>query len=81
MLGCWSGRGWQFCLPLWWRDGGSSFGLGGRLGPCLRVARAVDGWRPFRVVLDRVCRGSAGGFLLLRGFAVAVSVGPRVCFV
>ena len=33
------------------------------------------------VVLGWACRGLAGGFLLLQGFCVAVSVGPRVCFV
>ena len=50
-----------------------------RLGPCLRVAREVGDWRPFRVVLGWACRGLAGGFLLLQSFCVAVSVSPRVC--
>ena len=51
------------------------------LEPCLRVTRAVGGWHPFRVVLGRACRGLTGGFLLLRNFGVAVSLGPHVCFV
>ena len=45
------------------------------------MVRAVGGWRPFRVVLGRACRGLTGGFLLLRNFSVAVSVGPRDCFI
>ena len=54
---------------------------GWRPGPCLGVTRAVGGWHPFRFVLGWACRGLAGGFLLLRSFGVAVSVGPHVCFV
>ena len=45
------------------------------------VTRAVGGWRPFRVVLGRACRGFADVFLLLRIFGVGVSVYPHVCFV
>ena len=52
-----------------------------RPGPCLGVARAVGDWHSFRVVLGWACRGLTGGFLLLQSFGVAVSVGPRVCFV
>ena len=52
-----------------------------RPGPCLRVARAVGDWHPFRVVLDWAYRGLTGGFLLLQSFGVAVSVSPHVCFV
>ena len=51
------------------------------LGPFLRVARAVGGWRPIRVSLGQACCGLTGGFLLLRNFGVATSVGPHVCFV
>ena len=49
--------------------------------PYLRVARAVGGWHPFRVVLGWACRGLADGFLLLQSFGVAISVSPHVCFV
>ena len=45
------------------------------------MARAVGDWHPFRYVYGRACCGLAGGFLLLRNFSVAISVGPNVCFV
>ena len=35
----------------------------------------------FRVVLSGAYRRLTGGFLLLRNFSVAISVGPHVCFV
>ena len=64
-----------------WRWVGLRAGWRCVFGPCLRVARAVGGWRPLLVVLGRACCGLAGEFLLLRGFSVAVSPGPHVCFV
>ena len=41
---------------------------------------AVGDRHPFRVVLGWAYRGLTGGYLLLRNFSVAISVGPHVCF-
>ena len=49
--------------------------------PNLGVKQTVGGWRPFRVVLARACRGLTGGYLLLQNFSVAISVSPHVCFI
>ena len=38
----------------------------------------VGDWHPFLVVLGQAYRDLTGGFLLLRNFSVAISVGPHV---
>ena len=46
--------------------------------PSLGITWMVGDWHPFLVVLGQAYRDLTGGFLLLRNFSVAISVGLHV---
>ena len=83
MLGCWFGRGWRLCSPLWLRGGRSGLGLGGGAvldlnwwwrGRLVAGARSGLSWAGLGVVW-------LVSFFCSAFFGVRISVGPHVCFV